>query len=331
MGRFLKAMSGGRVKVHGVHPPEGHDIPGVRSIGQLKMTEHYAPENYDELVEVSNAEAFDMCRRLNQEESLIAGPSSGMQVVGALKLMADEPGNVGVIIFCDDIFKYTTSVTKHCATVFPAEAAMPKFEPAELTALQSIMAVTQQGPDTLKLEDLEAYRSRVLDKDQEALLVIDVRPRDEFTSKMRPLGAVNIPMKTLPGQEEDGAVKQIFDGIAGAVQKTKAEDKDGSKQAPLEALNEVFATALGRTLPFNAPILLVCNRAVDTTFSMMYLKGIGFSNVKQVQKGMFHWLKAGMPVEEDSALVNMPQAKDDMERAVLAECGFNSSGEPLAT
>lgn len=44
----------------GVHPVEGHDIPGVRSIEQLKMTEHFHPDEYDHLVEVNNKEAFDL-------------------------------------------------------------------------------------------------------------------------------------------------------------------------------------------------------------------------------------------------------------------------------
>src|SRR6185436_3636798 len=37
-GRFLKGQAK-QVKVLGVHPVEGHDIPGVRSLRQLKQTE----------------------------------------------------------------------------------------------------------------------------------------------------------------------------------------------------------------------------------------------------------------------------------------------------
>jgi len=84
-GRFLKAKNPG-VQVIGVYPEEGHDIPGVRSLKQLEMTKLFVPNEYDAIVEVSNREAFDMCLRLNREESLIAGPSSAMALVGALWL-----------------------------------------------------------------------------------------------------------------------------------------------------------------------------------------------------------------------------------------------------
>jgi len=48
--------------------------------------------------------------RLNQEESISAGPSSGMALAGAMKLVADEPGNIVVVIFPDNVFKYSTSI-----------------------------------------------------------------------------------------------------------------------------------------------------------------------------------------------------------------------------
>ena len=108
-GRFLKEQSES-VNVLGIHPQEGHDIPGVRSIRQLQQTKLFFPDEYDGLIEVTNQEAFDLCLRLNREESLIAGPSSAIALAGAFKLVPDEPGNVVVVIFCDSAFKYASSV-----------------------------------------------------------------------------------------------------------------------------------------------------------------------------------------------------------------------------
>ena len=116
-GRFLKQQ--GQVAVIGVYPEEGHDIPGVRSQRQLQQTTLYRPDEYDQLTEVSNRDAYDMCLRLNREESIIAGPSSGMALVGALRLIADEPGNLVVIIFPDDIFKYASSLLRHFPQLVP--------------------------------------------------------------------------------------------------------------------------------------------------------------------------------------------------------------------
>ena len=74
-----------------MHPDPGHDIPGVRSLPQLKQTKLFHPEEYDQLVEVTNREAFDMCLRLTREESLIAGPSSALDSTGeAPKLLPKE-------------------------------------------------------------------------------------------------------------------------------------------------------------------------------------------------------------------------------------------------
>ena len=94
LGRDLLAC-----KKFGVHPEEGHDIPGVRSLRQLHQTELFRPDEYDELVEVANQEAFELCLRLNREEAIIAGPSSAMALAGAFKLVPDEPGLVVVVLF----------------------------------------------------------------------------------------------------------------------------------------------------------------------------------------------------------------------------------------
>ncbi|NRA98026.1 MAG: pyridoxal-phosphate dependent enzyme [Planctomycetes bacterium] len=115
-GRFLKEKNPD-VKVLGIHPVEGHDIPGVRSIQQLEQTELFAPDEYDDMCAVDNQEAFELCLRLNREDSIIAGPSSAMALAGALKLVPDAPGNVVVVIFPDNVFKYASSVVKHLPQV----------------------------------------------------------------------------------------------------------------------------------------------------------------------------------------------------------------------
>ena len=96
-GRFLKSKNP-NVKVLGVYPGDGHDIPGVRSLKALKLTDFFLPKEYDGMVEIQNEEAYKVCKRLNQEESVIAGPSSGMALAGALKLVPDEPGAICVVM-----------------------------------------------------------------------------------------------------------------------------------------------------------------------------------------------------------------------------------------
>ena len=90
-GVFLKEQSSG-VQVVGVHPGEGHDIPGVRSIRQLKQTEFFLPDEYDGMIEIGNEDAYALTLRLNREESIPAGPSSGMALAGASPPSLTSPG-----------------------------------------------------------------------------------------------------------------------------------------------------------------------------------------------------------------------------------------------
>ena len=177
-GRFLKEQRAG-VQVLGVHPAEGHDIPGVRSIRQLKQTALFFPKEYDGLVEVSNEEAFQLCKRINQEESLIAGPSSGMALAGALKLVPDEPGVVCVVIFPDNAFKYASSMRKHLPELFAG--AKPEGGPSG--HLANIVDFVRSSDDVIEPERAKA----ILDSNAAATLV-DVRSPGGVREQPRPQG-----------------------------------------------------------------------------------------------------------------------------------------------
>lgn len=193
-GRFLKGKNK-EVKVLGVHPREGHDIPGVRSLRQLKLADFFSPREYDGLVEIGNEEAYSLCKRLNQEESVIAGPSSGMALAGALRLVPDEPGVVCVVIFPDNIFKYISSIRKHLPELFPAAASAPASGPAVEFA-QNLQSLAQTSAD-------------VIDAGQVAPLVrggaalIDVRTPAEFQAGHID-AAVNVPLATIGTPDAQG-------------------------------------------------------------------------------------------------------------------------------
>src|SRR5688572_9600509 len=63
-GRFLKGRNAD-MKGRWRYPEDGHDIPGVRSKRQLGQTKLYYPNEYDDEVEASDRESFEMCLRLN--------------------------------------------------------------------------------------------------------------------------------------------------------------------------------------------------------------------------------------------------------------------------
>ena len=186
-GRFLKEQKNS-VKILGVHPQEGHDIPGVRSIRQLQQTQLFSPDEYDALVEVTNQEAFDLCLRLNREESIIAGPSSAMALSGAFELVPDEPGNIAVVVFPDSAFKYASSVVKY----LPGLAAAEPKSAALRNALLDKMVENVRGNTDLTI-DVDAAHVQWQDGKSS---VIDVRPREQYQEAHIP-GALSLPLSEL--------------------------------------------------------------------------------------------------------------------------------------
>lgn len=191
-GRFLKGKNAG-VQVIGVHPEEGHDIPGVRSLKQLELTKLFVPEEYDAIVEVSDREAFDMCLRLNREESLIAGPSSAMALVGALKVIEDQPEAVVVIIFPDNSFKYASTFERHFPEV---RAARPDGDPTgdpspKEQLFDTLVENARNSHNTCEVDDLLA----ALETDDPPLL-LDVRAPDVH-AKQHITRARNVPVAEL--------------------------------------------------------------------------------------------------------------------------------------
>ena len=191
-GRFLKARNPG-VQVIGVYPEEGHDIPGVRSLKQLELTKLFVPQEYDAVVEVSDREAFDMCLRLNREESIIAGPSSGMALVGALKVIEDQPDAVVVVIFPDNAFKYASTFERHFPEVRVARPdGDPTGAPSPNEQLFSTLVENSRNPhNTCEADDLRAAL-----EGEEPPLLLDVRSA-ELYAKQHVTGALNMPVAEL--------------------------------------------------------------------------------------------------------------------------------------
>lgn len=191
-GRYLKEQNQD-VQVLGSVPEEGHSIPGVRSYRQLQQTKLYHPDEYDQTVEVTDREAYELCMRLNREEAIIAGPSSGMNLMAAFKLVPDEPGNVAVVIFCDNIFKYASSVVKHFPDLSPpkqddAAAGVPNKNDQFVAEL---MENLKNPHDTIKVKDL----SEQLESDAKPM-VVDIRITKDYDEAHIP-GSVNIPQEEM--------------------------------------------------------------------------------------------------------------------------------------
>lgn len=116
-GRYLKEVSGGRVKVVGADP-EGSVYSGgtgrpylVEGVGEDFWPQTYDRDVADEIIPVSDAESFVVTRRLAREEGLLVGGSCGMAAAAAVKLAKRlGPDDVVVVLLPDGGRGYLSKV-----------------------------------------------------------------------------------------------------------------------------------------------------------------------------------------------------------------------------
>jgi len=110
--KFLKGKNP-NVKVIAVQPTEGHDVPGLRNVSQLGVSQLFDSSLVDDILEVDYPLAYARAMELCQTEGLLAGPSSGLIYEGAREIILRDKKGFGVMIFPDNIFKYTSNMMKH--------------------------------------------------------------------------------------------------------------------------------------------------------------------------------------------------------------------------
>ncbi len=111
-GRYLKEVSADRpegpVKIIGADP-EGSVYSGgtgrpylVEGVGEDFWPSAYDPTVTDEIIAVSDADSFDMTRRLAREEALLVGGSCGMAAVAAVRVAERAGPDALVVVLLPD-------------------------------------------------------------------------------------------------------------------------------------------------------------------------------------------------------------------------------------
>ncbi|HEX6357189.1 cystathionine beta-synthase [Actinophytocola sp.] len=116
-GRYLKEISNGRVKIVGADP-EGSVYSGgtgrpylVEGVGEDFWPSAYDRDIADEIIAISDAESFEVTRRLAREEGLLVGGSCGMAAAAAVRLARRlGPDDVVVVLLPDGGRGYLSKV-----------------------------------------------------------------------------------------------------------------------------------------------------------------------------------------------------------------------------
>ncbi len=111
--RFFKEKNPD-IRIIGVQPEEGAQIPGIRKWPQAYLPKIYDGKNVDSLEYVSQQDAEEMTRRLAREEGIFCGISSGGAMAVALRISQRVENATIAFIVCDRGDRYLST------GVFPA-------------------------------------------------------------------------------------------------------------------------------------------------------------------------------------------------------------------
>ena len=113
VSRYLKERNPA-VRIVGAQPAEGSRIPGIRKWPEAYLPRIYDASTVDETVQVSQADAEEMARRLAREEGLFAGISAAGACWVALQIARTVENATIAFVVCDRGDRYLST------GVFPA-------------------------------------------------------------------------------------------------------------------------------------------------------------------------------------------------------------------
>ncbi|UKT65845.1 cysteine synthase CysM [Pedobacter mucosus] len=106
--RYLKEKNNS-IQIVGCQPTEGSSIPGIRRWPIEYLPKIFEPDRVDRVMDIEQADAVEMARKLAKVEGIFAGMSTGGACSAALKLAAELKEGIIVFIACDRGDRYLSS------------------------------------------------------------------------------------------------------------------------------------------------------------------------------------------------------------------------------
>ncbi|MBX2921342.1 MAG: cysteine synthase CysM [Chitinophagaceae bacterium] len=98
-----------RIQIVGCQPTDDSSIPGIRRWPAEYVPKIFDAKRVDRVMDISQAEAVDMTRKLARVEGIFAGMSSGGAASAALRLSRELTSGIIVFIACDRGDRYLSS------------------------------------------------------------------------------------------------------------------------------------------------------------------------------------------------------------------------------
>jgi len=108
VSRYLKEQNSD-IQIVGTQPTDGSSIPGIRRWSPEFLPKIFEPQRVDRVIDVSEADATQLTRRLAKKEGILAGMSSGGSLYGALQIASEIEEGIIVHIVCDRGDRYLSS------------------------------------------------------------------------------------------------------------------------------------------------------------------------------------------------------------------------------
>ena len=108
VSKFLKEQNS-TIQIVGCQPTDGSKIPGIRKWPEAYLPTILDKQRVDKVIEIDEADARIMSKRLAREEAIFSGMSSGGAVHAAIELSKELSTGVIVCIICDRGDRYLSS------------------------------------------------------------------------------------------------------------------------------------------------------------------------------------------------------------------------------